>query len=68
MATYSDMQDSLDDADFVEEYEVGNGKRRVKRKFGPDFLRSRAMAEGLAARRNGTGAMFKGVKIQEPSE
>lgn len=67
MADYSDIESKLDAADFVEEYEIGPGKRRVRRKFDKGYLDMMARAEGLASRR-AAGSAFKLAKFQEPSD
>ena len=67
MADYSDIETKLDTADFVEEYEVGPGKRRVRRKFDVAYLNMMARAEGLASRRS-TGTAFRVAKFTEPSD
>ncbi len=69
MANYNSASTALDTAlssDLVEEYEVGNGKRRVKRGSIKGQIDGLARLEGMAARR-ASGA-FRLGKPQEPSE
>lgn len=70
MANYTNAQNALNSAissDLVEEYEVGNGKRRVKRGSVTSQINAAARLEGLVARRS-AGTPFNLAKLQEPSD
>lgn len=70
MANYTNAQSALNSAissDLVEEYEVGNGKRRVKRGSVKSQLAAAAMLDGLVARR-AAGSPFRLAKLQEPND
>lgn len=71
MADYStasgNAEDAIEDATsggMVEEYEIGPGKRRVKRGRAIDQLKAALFLEGLAARR-AAGGLFRIAKIKE---
>lgn len=55
---------SATDGGMVEEYEVSNTSRRVKRGKAVDQLKAALMLEGLAARR-AAGGLFTLAKRQE---
>jgi len=70
MANYTNAQTALDSAmanDLVEEYEIGNGKRKVKRGSVLTQVNALARLEGMASRRS-SGSMLRLAKLQEPSE
>tara|TARA_R110000803_G_scaffold34016_1_gene74440 strand:+ start:1447 stop:1656 length:210 start_codon:yes stop_codon:yes gene_type:complete len=68
MADYTAASSGIESAignDLVEEYEIGNGKRRVKRGSIKDQIDASARLEGLVARR--AGGMLNLAKMQEPT-
>lgn len=67
---YDNIKTNLESAasnEFVEEYEVGSGKRRVKRGPIKDQVNSMLRLEGLVARR-ASGGLLKLAKFKEPSD
>jgi len=69
MADYTNAQTALDAAisnDLIEEYEISNDKRRVKRGSVKSQIETMARLNGLVSRQS--GGMFRLGKLQEPSD
>lgn len=70
MADYSDASEAAQDAlanaaeGFVEEYEITNRGRRVKRGRVADQVQAALLLEGIAARRS--GGLFRLAKRRNP--
>ena len=70
MADYSDIESAINDrlanGDVVE-YEIGNGRRRVRYNTSKDALFTSTRLAGLA-HRQANDSLLRPAKLQEPSE